>query len=864
VATEYVISLHDPAARGAAVAGEKAAALARLLHHDVPVPDGFVVPAAVSAEAMAELSTEIETRFASAGDDLSALEAASESVRELIADLQVSPGLGDAISSAFAGLGDGAVVAVRSSGTAEDLPGASFAGQYDSFLNVTSSAQVIEQLVDVWASLYSAHAVAYRRHAALPVTGVTMAVLVQQQVDATASGVLFTRDPVSGIAGRMVVNAALGLGEGVVAGEVPSDSFAIDSDSLTVIDRTVVAKTSMVAAQPGGGVAVVPVPEAQRDAPALTDEQLKALGTLALRVREIEGGERDIEFAVAGDEVTLLQARPVTGLDQDDDAQGEFVVDWDDPEDQQYAWMLAAGDFGATPVHRFAQDLRRASAEHSKRVFNDTGVPMARGHILTFANGYPYARGPKVAGGEVKRHVEAHIVLGREYIDRGTSIYKEVIEPEVLRLLEELGPFRRAANESLASRFAFLERAIEVNGRVMSDLHWRQLARPFDSPEWPQIFRELTGLPEIDAGTLLQSVENATSRMVRRLRGLARIVQGDDALRAAFAARDFERMSEPALRTRPATQRFRRRFSALLRDVGRRNGRSYGSSTGFSTPTWNLDHSIPLRLVASYAEQDLDELDARERAARQERLAATAQARAGIEDGESRRSFDTQLRAAHERVRFMEGHNAIMEQGVAGVIREAIWWMGDAFVRRNRLDSPDDAMHLSLDELREATREEGDLRPLIREREAEYARQERLSPPAVIGDGKPPRMPEGFGEKAVENAGIDGTILRGTPASRGRHTGRARVYQPGNGGGTPELEAGDILVARNAGQDWTPILSLLGGIVLDQGAVFQHAALVAREYRIPAVLQTKEATTVITDGSTITIDGTAGTVELAP
>jgi hypothetical protein len=581
VASDYVISLDDPAAREAAVAGEKAAALARLLQHGLPVPGGFVIPADASAEAMAELSTEIERRFADAGDAVRALEAASEAVRELIARLTVPPVLHDAVSAAFDALGDGAVVTVRSSGTAEDLPGASFAGQYDSFLNVTSSEQLIERLVDVWASLYSAHAVAYRRHVGLPVAEVKMAVLVQRQVDADASGVLFTRDPVSGVAGRMVVNAALGLGEGIVAGEVPGDTFVLDSSTLETVERTIVAKHSMVASQPGGGIATVETPQELRDAPALSDQQLRTLGSLALRVRELEGGDRDIEFAVTGEEVLLLQARPVTGIDDAaDEAAGEFVVEWDDPDDQQYAWMLAAGDFGATPVRRFSQDLRRLSARHSALVFGDTGVPMARGHILTFANGYPYTRAPKVAGDEVRSRVEAHIVLGREYIDRGTTLYEEVIEPEVLALLGELGPFRRPAGESLASRFAFLERAIEAYGHVMSDLHWRQLARPLDAPEWPQIFRELTSLPEIEAGTLLQAVDNTTTLMVRRLRGLARVVQSDDDLRSVFAARDFDRLRKPALRTRPATRRFRRRFSALLRDVGRRNGRSYGRPPG--------------------------------------------------------------------------------------------------------------------------------------------------------------------------------------------------------------------------------------------------------------------------------------------
>jgi pyruvate,water dikinase len=139
-----------------------------------------------------------------------------------------------------------------------------------------------------------------------------------------------------------------------------------------------------------------------------------------------------------------------------------------------------------------------------------------------------------------------------------------------------------------------------------------------------------------------------------------------------------------------------------------------------------------------------------------------------------------------------------------------------------------------------------------------------MQPPRTLGSGEPPpaALPPALRDAAPPTAGLDGDILRGEPASRGRYTGRARVFTPG--GERPDIERGDILVARNAGQDWTPILPLLGGIVLDEGAVFQHAALVAREYRVPCVLQTREATEVIHDGQRITIDGTEGVVELAP
>ncbi|MCH7952767.1 MAG: hypothetical protein IIC25_02665 [Chloroflexi bacterium] len=212
----------------------------------------------------------------------------------------------------------------------------------------------------------------------------------------------------------------------------------------------------------------------------------------------------------------------------------------------------------------------------------------------------------------------------------------------------------------------------------------------------------------------------------------------------------------------------------------------------------------------------------------------------------------------------MENHNAIMEQGVAGVLREAIWWMGQGLVRARRLHAPDDALHLSMDELRAAAAGDAlDLRAIVTARVAERQRRAAMTPPTFVGDGDRSEltMPPMIRDLAESSGGLSGSVLSGTAASRGRYTGRARVAIPG--APPPKIERGDILVARNAGQEWTPILSLLGGIVLDGGAIFQHAALIAREYRIPAVLQTREATSVITDGQRITVDGDAGTVDLS-
>lgn len=865
-----ILTLDAADAREPAFAGEKAAALARMRQSGLPVPPGFVVTVTAFDDAFSPITTRIQALLEDNAEDGADLSAASREIEMLVHAIEPSESLRDALQHAYAALSDGeagAPVAVRSSGTAEDLAGASFAGQYSTFLNVTGREETLDRIRAVWASAYSAHAIAYRNQHSVPHAAARMAVLIQRQIPAGSSGVLFTRNPITGAADRIVINAAYGLGEGVVAGEAAADTFELDSGSLKVVGRTVVTKSGMVASAATGGIEQQPVAEDLRERPALSDDQLAALGQLALDVKRVEGGDRDIEFAVTDSGLYLLQARPLTGLDEQL-LEAEFPVVWDSPEDEQYLWTLSAGFTAPAPLTQFAQEVQRASFDHRRRVFEETGAPMARAHIERFFNGYNYVRGPQVDEAAVARRLQAHEALAEDHAGHGRDYYVEEIEPLVRDLLDSFGRFKRPARESLSERVEHLSRALEAGAYAMGDLHWRMAGAGTAkaSMTWPATFAEITGESPVEATTFLQSIDHKTTRLVRRLRGMARVVQGDNELRELFAAAAFDRLNDQKIRARPATKLFRSRFRSLLRDYGRRSGRSFGSSVSFATPTWNLNPEAPLALVASYAQQDLGELDRSEADSRCERLRTTRRIRRALSsDPERLASFDLALRRVHDHIRSMENHNFYIEQGVVGVVREAIWWLGQALVRDGRLDHPDHALHLSLDQIRAAADGTADdLRPVAARNMEEFERQSQLHPPPHVGKGDPSTAagPPGRNQAPESDIGLQGSLLKGQAASRGRHTGRARVFTPG--GDMPKVVRGDILVARNAGQDWAPILPLLGGIVLDEGAIFQHAALVAREYRVPCVIQTRDGTTAITDGQIVTIDGDAGTVDLNP
>jgi pyruvate,water dikinase len=206
-------------------------------------------------------------------------------------------------------------VAVRSSGVAEDLGGASFAGQYETFLWVRGAEEVRRHVRRCWAGLFSAPVLTYRpADGATPPADAGMAVGVQRMVLARAAGVMFTLDPLNGDRSKVVLEGAWGLGEAVVSGEVTPDRFRVDKVTLELLEREVASKEVECRFDAdAGGVRMVPVPAERRDASCLEDEHVIALATLAKRIERHRGAPVDIEWAVdEGGDVQVLQVRPET------------------------------------------------------------------------------------------------------------------------------------------------------------------------------------------------------------------------------------------------------------------------------------------------------------------------------------------------------------------------------------------------------------------------------------------------------------------------------------------------------------------------------------------------------------------------
>jgi pyruvate,water dikinase len=269
-----VLPFRDPRCRQVALAGGKGASLATMTAEDLPVPPGFVI-ASTAFEAAVDTDALRKLMRATDVDAARAMVATAEPPREPVGRHYAE----------LTGL-----VAVRSSACAEDSEAASYAGQQETYLNTDGLAEVLANVVRCWLSFFTERAVFYRREKG-SLDDVAMAVVVQEMVDSDRSGVLFTVDPVHGRRDRMVVEAARGLGEAVVSGEVTPDNYTLGRDGVVKKSRVVGAER------------------------VLSDADCAALAGLGRRLADLHGGPQDIEWAFDADgRLFLLQSRPITTI----------------------------------------------------------------------------------------------------------------------------------------------------------------------------------------------------------------------------------------------------------------------------------------------------------------------------------------------------------------------------------------------------------------------------------------------------------------------------------------------------------------------------------------------------------------------
>lgn len=816
------------------VAGGKGANLGELTRAGFPVPEGFVVTTHAYRTAR-----DAGRRPGDTPGTTAAMPVPSEVARAVLA--------------AYARLGGGPV-AVRSSATAEDLPGATFAGQHDTSLNVIGPPALLEAVRDCWASAWTDRAVAYRARLDVPDDAVAVAVVVQAMVPAQWAGVMFTANPVTGARDEVVIESSAGLGESVVSGSVTPDHVVLAADGSTIEHR------------PGGGEAIVrPLPGGGTETVAgggptrpMDPWLLARLGALGRAVALHFGTPQDIEWAVTGADIHLLQARPMTALPPAPvrlNRVQRFIgpVIHELLPRRPLPMELTGWTCGVVLPHV----ERLLDAVAGLRLPVATILPAEDAILQAFVPPTPRP-GPRTParllrsfGRAVRYRPGAWIHDPRNAAVRARS-----------ETLADLDVRHATWGELVAAQDE--ARAISLE---LADLRARYLASAGLSIGLLTALVALLGRDEPIAD-LLGGADTQTMQANRALAGLAEAVRALPALREAFATMPSEELVRLVAED-PSASIVRDRLAAFESRFGHRET---AGVLMLKDPSWGDSPSAVLGLVRVL-------LTGAEVAAESAPMVAdpAGQGPAGRADAPFLASRPPALERLLDAPRVRRFHarrplEALAHTVSAGIamredthfeltrvmpaMRRVVVELGRRLASTGALERADDVWFLTWDEVaalpgpdaatpQDRSGSGGTLRADVARRKSAYAAL--AGSPLIAASTLYPRHPDAAG-----------ALLSGLPGGGGRRAGVVRVIQH------PDefalLSAGEVLVCPATNPSWTPLFARAAALVVDRGGPASHAAIVAREYGLPSVLATGTGTSILVEGQRVVVDGDRGLV----
>jgi rifampicin phosphotransferase len=927
VAGVWVRRLEELGAGDLSSVGGKGANLGELVAAGVPVPPAFCVTtdAYCAFLAASNLGPRLAELLAAVDyDDPAGIEATAARIRTLLVASPIPDDIAAAVEAGYAALeataGAGVSVSVRSSATAEDLPGASFAGQQDTYLYIAGGPPVLDAMRRCWASLWTARAISYRHTQGFDHLAVHLAVVVQQMFPSAVSGVLFTANPLTANPDECFVNASWGLGEAVVSGRVNPDQLLVRRHDLTIVERQTADKVIMTVPDPSGqGTVEVDVPEGQRLAPALSDDQVKELCELAGRIEEHYGFPQDIEWGWADGRFAILQAREITGADLDLCAGLEL---WKSPRaraemyDERWTWSRAYSDEVQTgpSTPSFYSYLQLGMTRLKMSALTMTATTSLLGYTPETFVDFPYFRW-------YGARAYYNLAFEQERIRR--------FIPPFARDEAALWPFpaeeRDAVREMPFDWDAFLgllrhlhETNPDISLLGTTRIVYEGLERWTDAEDafWDDVDLANASVREIFASQVasrtgsrfgenvvlpftiylyllpqaLQTVCAAwlddDGAIYNRLVGGLQTKTGEENIAVWELSRAIKASAHltdlvlgrtgaevlVALEHDEAGRDFRQQLDAFLARYGHRGG----AERDAYHRRWHHDPALVFDSIRPMLALDDDDSPERhEERQRAQMLATKADSVArlcgvAVDAGE-----------VHELGWLVELH-ALTGETAADRAELFAWFVEvvqDYFYYRDFERFYNDKTMSRSRRLYEAIANRFLAKGLLVDADDVFflGRDEMLLADdgelsardvairvrarrrvyAKYAQQEPPKYLRGWHAFDDDQLDDDGA-LRGIAASVGQVTGRARVCR--HLSEIAKIERGDILVTVATDPGWTTVFSIIGGIVVETGGVVAHAVMISREYGLPCVANLSRACDLIPDGAQITVDGSTGRV----
>ncbi|SEP00234.1 phosphoenolpyruvate synthase [Propionispora vibrioides] len=868
----YVLFFNQIDASSLSYVGGKGANLGEMTQAGFPVPGGFCITTYAYKEFV-ETSTEMSAFFTALDQielaDLEQVRVIAQQIRTHVEQIPIPLSIKDAIIQAWAKQGTENFYAVRSSATAEDLPGASFAGQQDTYLNVKGQEELLWHVRKCWASLFTDRAIVYRAKNGFDHRNIYLSVVVQQLISPDTAGIMFTADPVNGNRTVVSIDASFGLGEALVSGQVSADLYKVKNSHI--VSKKLAKKKLAIYALPEGGTVTKEIPPEQQDQQALSDRQISELAVLGKKIEQHYGVPQDIEFCVAKDEIYIVQSRPITTLyPRPDMPQRPLRV------------LLSFGH-----IQMATNAMKPLGLSVLQHIFPASVFNLAGGRVfidLTDILHNPIAR--KVVPSVLKNVDEsmsravAAVTSRPDFLEESQSAHntafssvRKIAVPilrkgwKVLRsgnlehILDEVAIYTREHQKGIqqaldgkqgAERIIIVQKQLKT---LLLDILHNLI--PYVFPGIISVFMLKKAItPRLghddEINKLNKSLpHNVTSEMGLELGDLA------DLLRELPAVQEYLKKADDqtfysGLDGIAGGETFRRAFAGFMDKYGMR----CPGEIDMTVTRW---YEAPTRLNSALFShlQSLRAGEHRLRFAEGQKEAETAMhiMLDSVKGKYFRSKIIKRLIAVYRQLGGLREQHKYILIAVMAECKKAIMEEADILVQQGILRESKDVYFLTLDELVNLLQHNfaGNVDELIAKRMEEHGRYQNLKPPRVMtSEGEIVIVP-------LNKENVSAGMIIGSPVSAGVAEGIARVIL------RPEsaiLREGEILVAPHTDPGWTPLFQSAVAVITEVGGLMTHGAVVAREYGIPAVVGVDDATTLIKDGEKIRVNGDLGYIEI--
>lgn len=871
----YVLGFSDIDKTKIMLAGGKGANLGELSRIEgLSVPDGFCITTAAYKkmfEHNRELSDLLDNLSQLKAEDRDQIAVISGRIRKVIEETTIAGDIEAEIAAWIIRLGEHNAFAVRSSATAEDLPLASFAGQQDTYLNISGKEAILHHIIKCWASLFTDRAVIYRIQNAFDHHRVYLAVVIQRMVFPQAAGIMFTADPVTSNRKIVSIDAGFGLGEALVSGLVNPDVYKVRAGKI--IDKKISSKKLAVHAADDGGTEVKENEGELQNQQTLGDEQIVLLEDLGRKIEDYFSCPQDIEWCLADNEFFVVQSRPITTLYPvpkvaDDKTHvflsvghSQMMTDPIRPLGISFFQLLGSDDM----------IMEQAGGRLYFDLAHDLASPLGRKIVL-----YVFGKNDPLTINAILNLMKREdfmksLAHGKRYIKMGTEYFSWGMPYEILKMYRKNDP--AVVPALMAANEASIRNLQEKIGRVSGDDLFAFIID--DHVELKRVMYNARSLGLVMLGlyavtwlnknmekwlgvksaadTLSQSVaNNVTSEMGLALLDVADVVRQYPAvvgyLEHANDGTIFEDLSELEGGNEVVTS-----LRAFLAKYGMRGT----GEIDITRTRWGERATVLIPMILSNIKNF--ELGAHTAIFEQKRLEAEQMEQELLRRLEQMPGGDKKAKKTRKMISLLRNFVGYREYPKYAfmqryyVYKQALLKEAAGLVKLNVMQDKEDIYYLTFDEFREAVNTKELDSSFITRRKEEYKVFNQLTPPRVItsegevvsGEYKTGSLPPG--------------ALPGLAVSTGSIEGRARVVAKME---EAHIEEGDILVTTFTDPSWTPLFVSVHGLVTEVGGLMTHGAVIAREYGIPAVVGVENVTRLVKDGDIIRVNGSDGYVEV--